>query len=168
MLRRHNVFDEMFDIFRDFDNLYRRALGQYRELPGEVTGMRSLLPTTALRGEFFPAVECYTKDKQLILRAELPGVDPKDVDVSVVGDQLILKGEKKEEAKVDEKDLFFQEISRGRFERTFPLPEGIKKEQVKATFTNGVLEVVLPALAIEAARKVPIEVMEGKKAIKAA
>ena len=168
MLRRNNMFDEMFDMFRDFDNLYRRSLGQWRELPGEVSRMRSLLPTTALRGEFFPAVECYTKDKQFIVKAELPGVDPKDVEVSVVGDQLIVKGEKKEETKVDEKDLFFQEISRGRFERTFPLPEGIKKDQVKATFTNGVLEVALPVMAIEAGRKVPIEVLEGKKAIKAA
>ena len=166
MLQRRNVFDEMFDMFKDLDNLYRRT--QWRELPGEVTGMRRLLPTTALRGEFFPAVECYTKDKQLILKVELPGVDPKDVDVSVIGDQLILKGEKKEEMKVDEKDVFFQEISRGRFERIFPLPEGIKKDHVKATFTNGVLEVVLPALAIEAGRKVPIEVLEGRKAIKAA
>ena len=114
-------------------------------------------------------MECFTKDKQLTLKVELPGVDPKDVEVSVMGNQLVLKGEKKQDHTVEEKDLFFREIARGRFERSFTLPDGVKKEQVKAIFTNGVLEVCLPAEGMEIAKKVPIEVAEiGKKGFKAA
>ena len=116
-----------------------------------------------------PAVECFTKDKQLIMKVELPGVDPKQVEVMVTGNRLAIKGEKREERKIEEGEYFFREIARGRFERTFELPEGVKKEQVNATYQNGVLEVTVPAPALETARKVPVEIQEaGKKTIKAA
>jgi HSP20 family protein len=115
-----------------------------------------------MRAAFYPSVECFTKDKQLVLRAELPGVDPKDIDVTIAGNQLLLRGEKKEDYKIDEKDLFFQEVSRGRFERTFALPEGVKMDQVKASFNNGVLELTMPSGMIDQARKVPIEIGAGK------
>jgi HSP20 family protein len=91
-------------------------------------------------------------------------VDPKDIEVMITGTQLFLRGEKKEDHKVDEKDLFFQEVSRGRFERTFALPEGVKADQVKALFNNGVLELTMPSGMIEQARKVPVELGEvGKR-----
>ncbi|HET6371689.1 MAG TPA: Hsp20/alpha crystallin family protein [Candidatus Polarisedimenticolia bacterium] len=161
--------DEMFDLFRDFDGLFRRTFSGFRELPGELSGMRRLLPAGEPKEEFYFPVECFTKDKQIIFRAELPGVDAGQTEVCILGDQLVIKGEKKEMKKIDEKDLFFQEISRGKFERRFSLPAGVKKDQVKATFDNGILEVMLPAESIETARKVPIEITEGgKKAVRAA
>jgi len=142
----------MFEPWREFDKLFGR-----------------LLPPPTGEAVFVPPVECYTRDKQIVLRAELPGVDPKMVEVAIAGTMLTIKGEKKEERKVEEESLYFREITRGRFERTFELPEGIKKEQIVATFQNGILEIVLPALALETARKVPIEIQEiGKKTIKAA
>ena len=168
-MRRYSPFDEMFDMFRDFDTLFRRTMGEFRELPADVTGVRRLLPASPRSAQYYPAVECFIKDKQLVLKAELPGVDPKDVEVSVAGNQLVLKGEKRQDHTVEEKDLFLREIARGRFERSFTLPDGVRKEQVKATFTNGVLEVCLPAEGMEMAKKVPIEIAEtGKKGVKAA
>jgi HSP20 family protein len=168
MLRRRSLFGEGMEPFAEFERLFRRPFGELGEFLPQWTTQR-LLPAVPVAAEFMPAVECYTKDKQLYLKVELPGVDPKLVEVAVVGNMLTIKGEKKEERKLEEENVFFREIARGRFERTFQLPEGVKKEQINATFQNGVLEVVLPAAGIEAARKVPIEIQElGKKTIKAA
>lgn len=168
MLRRRSLFGEGMEPFAEFERLFRRPFGESGEFLPPWTAQR-LLPAVPVTAEFMPAVECYTKDKQLILKAELPGVDPKLVEITVVGNMLTIKGEKKEERKLEEDNVFFREIARGRFERTFQLPEGVKKEQILATFQNGVLEVVLPAAGIETARKVPIEIQEiGKKTIKAA
>ena len=168
MLRRRNLFGEMFEPWREFDKLFGRPSGEWTEFPNLLSTRRLLAPPTG-EAVFVPPVECYTKDKQLVLKAELPGVDPKMVEVAIVGNLLTIKGEKKEERKIEEESLYFREIARGRFERTFELPEGVKKEQIVATFQNGVLEVVLPAMGLETARKVPIEVQEiGKKTIKAA
>jgi HSP20 family protein len=167
MLRRRSLFGEGVEPFAEFERLLR-PFGEMGELMAPWT-TRRLLPAVPLAHEFVPAVECYTKDKQLILKVELPGVDPKLVEVGVVGNMLTIKGEKKEERKIEEENVFFREITRGRFERAFELPEGVKKDQVVATFQNGVLEVTLPAVGIETARKVPIEIQEiGKKTIKAA
>lgn len=168
MLRRRGLFGEMFEPWREFERLFGRPFGEWSEFPGLLPSRR-LLPAVPGAPEFVPAVECYTKDKQLVLKMELPGVDPKQVEIAIVGNMLTIKGEKKEERKIEEESLFFREIARGRFERTFELPEGVKKEQIGATFQNGVLEVLLPAAGLETARKVPIEIQEmGKKSIKAA
>jgi HSP20 family protein len=169
MFQKFGTFDELFDLFQDFDRLFRRTMWQARELPALTPGMPRALPVAPLKAvTFYPPMECFTRDKQLVLRAELPGVDPKDVEVSVTGTQVLLRGEKKEEHKIDEKDLFFQEVNRGRFERTFTLPEGVKADQLKASFKNGVLELTMPSGMIEQARKVPIELGEVGKMVKAA
>lgn len=168
MIQKPVRFDELFDLFQDFDRLFRRPMWQARELPGETSDYRRALPIAPMKAAFYPSVECFTKDKQLVLRAELPGVDPKDIEVTITGTQLFLRGEKKEEHKIDEKDLFFQEVSRGRFERTFALPEGVKTEQVKARFNNGVLELTMPSGMIDQSRKIPIELGEAGKFVKAA
>ena len=168
MIHRLGTFDEMFDLFRDVDRLLRRPTWHGMELPGENFSMPRALPVATGKTPFFPAVECFTRDKMLVLRAELPGVDPKDVEVSITGNQVFLRGEKKEEHKADEKDFFFREISHGEFERTFSLPEGVKADQIKASFLNGVLELSMPSGVLEQTRKVPIEIGEGTKKVKAA
>lgn len=168
MLRRRSLFGEGLEPFAEFERLFRRPFGELGEALAPWT-TRRLLPGVPMGEEFVPAVECYTRDKQLILKAELPGVEPKYVEVAIIGNMLTIKGEKKEERKIEEESVYFREIARGKFERSFELPEGVKKEQITATFQNGVLEVALPAVGLEAMRKVPIEVHEaGKKAIKAA
>lgn len=118
----------------------------------------------------FPAVECFTRKNEMVFRAEMPGVDPSDVELTVQGDRLTVRGETKTQHKVEEADYFFREVDYGRFERTFELPEGVTAEEVKASFKNGVLEVTVPAKSLPAATKVPIEITPGpkKKTVKAA
>jgi len=110
-----------------------------------------------------PSVESYTKDNTLVVKAELPGVDPKDLDVSVTDRELIIKGERKSEKDTKEEDYSYQEISYGCFERHFVLPEGAKTEDLKAKFTNGILEITMPAPAIGKTRKIEIEAPKVEK-----
>lgn len=174
--RRSSPFDEMFDVFRSFDNLFRRTLDEYRGFPE--TGQRlltsggqeSLAPReTGWMGQFWPAVECFSHEKNLVVRVELPGVEPGDVEVSVTGTHLTIKGQKQVRREKEEPRYHLQETAHGQFERRFMLPEGVRAEQIKATFENGVLEIVLPVEETKGSRKVPIDLAEGgKKSVKAA
>jgi len=107
--------------------------------------------------EWAPAIESHVDNGNLIVKADLPGVDPKEVSVSVVGNQLTIEGERKHEEKKEEKDYFYQELSYGKFSRSMTVPEGVDADKVKATFKNGVLEVSMPAPKQLAAKKIQIE-----------
>ena len=112
---------------------------------------------------WMPSVESYTKDNKLVFKAELPGVDPKDVDVSIMDRELIIKGERKAEKGTKEENYAYQEIVYGSFERRFVLPEGIKAEELKAKFSNGILEITVPAPAIAKVRKIEVEAPKEEK-----
>lgn len=181
MWQRSSVFDELFDVFREFDSVFRRTFQDARTLPEAqrpvAQGSRLLPGLTWETGgvanwSFVPAVEWFTRDKDLVLRAELPGVDPSEVEVILQGRQLTLRGEKKASQETrQEGAVHYREVVHGRFERTFTLPEGIKAEQLKASFTHGVLEVSMPVEGVlPATVKVPVQVEDGgsRKSIKAA
>ena len=169
MFRRTNPFDEMFGAFRDLEMPFQRLLAGVRALPGETGEPARMLTAPRNFVDFYPAVECFTRDKSLVFRMELAGIDPADVEVTTLGDQLLVRGEKKDLKDVKDKDYHLRETIHGRFERIFTLPAGVPPEQVKAWYRNGILEITLPAAVIEATHKVPIEIKETeKKAIKAA
>jgi HSP20 family protein len=116
-----------------------------------------------------PAVESYAKDGELHVRVALPGVDPKDVEVTVTDDQLTIRGERKTEH--DDAGRYVREFTYGAFERTFTLPEGMDAGRVKAKFANGMLDLTLPAPVAVAPKKVEIQIEGGAsepKAVKAA
>jgi HSP20 family protein len=95
-------------------------------------------------GKWSPAIDVAEDDKELNVRAELPGIDPKDLDVTVVGNQLILCGEKRESSETKEKGVYHSETRYGSFRRSVPLPEGVDTEHVNAEYANGVLTLRLP------------------------
>lgn len=106
-----------------------------------------------------PKVDVIAKDNKLVTRVDLPGMKKEDVTVEVADGVLTLSGERKKEFKEEQKDYFREEREYGSFCRTVPLPKGVKGDEVKATFINGVLEVTvpLPAAAIESkAKKIAI------------
>lgn len=94
-----------------------------------------------------PAVNVAETDKAYEVTAELPGMDEKNVEVSVVNGRLMIKGEKREEKEEKNKGYHLQERSFGSFERYFQVPEGVDAEKIEATFKKGVLTVVLPKTA---------------------
>ena len=82
--------------------------------------------------------------RQFIVKAELPGLDPKDVNVSITGNLLTIKGEKKKETEEKDENHHFVERYFGSFQRSFELPANIKQEKIDASFDKGVLKVTLP------------------------
>lgn len=102
-----------------------------------------------------PALESFLRDGHLVIRADLPGIDPAAVDLVVEGDRLTLRGERKDVR--GEKDRLYKEVSYGRFERTVQLPPGVDPESVKATYRDGVLEITMAAPKTMTSKKIPIE-----------
>jgi HSP20 family protein len=107
-----------------------------------------------------PAIESRVENGNLVVKADLPGIDPKEVSISVLGNQLRIEGERKQEEKKEEKDYLYQEVSYGKFMRTIPLPEGVDTEKIKANYKNGVLEISMPAPKQLESKKVQIEVQK--------
>ena len=95
-------------------------------------------------GAWAPAVDIYETDQNLVLNAELPGVDPKDVEVRVENNTLYLKGQRKFENEVKEENYHRIERSYGSFTRTFALPGTIDAERVAAEFKGGLLTLTMP------------------------
>jgi HSP20 family protein len=105
-----------------------------------------------------PAIDMSEDDKPYKISAELPGIDPKDIDVSLSGDTLVLKGEKRQEKEEKDKNYHFSERSYGSFQRSFQLPLSIDRDKVAADFSNGVLTISLPKTAEAQKPKKKIEV----------
>lgn len=93
---------------------------------------------------WYPSVDMYETENDLVVRADLPGVDQKDVEVTVTDNALTIKGESKYEKEIEDKNVYRRERSFGRFARTLPITAKVKPEQARATFKNGVLEVTIP------------------------
>lgn len=108
------------------------------------------------RSVSWPHVELGETDKDIRVTAELPGLDEKDVDISLEDGSLTLRGEKRSE--VEDKHRGYSERSYGRFERRIGLPKGVDRDRVSATFKNGLLTVTLPKTeaANENVRRIPI------------
>lgn len=104
----------------------------------------------------WPHVELGETGKEIRVTAELPGLDEKDVEITVEDGALTLRGEKRSE--VEDKDRGYTERSYGRFERRIGLPQGIDRDNANATFRNGVLTVTLPKMeaANENVRRIPV------------
>jgi HSP20 family protein len=98
-------------------------------------------------GFSLPAIDMSEDDKMYKISAELPGIDAKDIDVSVSGDTLVLKGEKRQEKEQKDKNYHFSERSYGSFQRAFQLPSSVDRDRVAADFSKGVLTITLPKTA---------------------
>jgi HSP20 family protein len=106
-----------------------------------------------------PAVDLHRNDKEVVVTAELPGLAEKDIDVSLAGDLLTIRGEKKAEHEEKNGGQHMVERRYGTFERTLQLPFTVKDEQVDAKFANGVLTIRLP---VPAEMQKPVRKIEVK------
>jgi len=109
-------------------------------------------------GQWLPAVDLSEDPQRIQVRAELPGIDPKHVDVDVTEDRLVISGEKKHAASKSGNGWTHTESQSGVFSRTIPLPDPVDPAQVTASFDNGVLTVDLVKSATSASRKIPVQV----------
>jgi len=104
-------------------------------------GRRALQP---LEEAWLPAVDVAESPDKITVKAEIPGMEAKDIEISMVGDTLTIKGEKKAEREQKEENYHLVERSYGSFSRAMKLPAMVEADKVEATYKNGVLTVVLP------------------------
>lgn len=104
-----------------------------------------------------PRVDIIDREDEILVRAELAGVDKKDVDVSLTEDSITIKGSTKKEQKEEKGDYYRCEILRGAFSRTLSLPAGVNTGKANARFKDGVLEVTLPKMERAKRRSVKVE-----------
>jgi len=106
----------------------------------------------------FPKMDVSETEKEFKVSAELPGMDEKDIDVSVSNEVLTIKGEKKAEKEEKKPNYYRMERSYGTFHRSIPLPSEVKKDQIKASFKKGILNIVLPKSekAVKESKKIKI------------
>lgn len=109
----------------------------------------------------FPAVDVAETEQGYKITAELPGMEEKDVELSLSGDVLTIKGEKKQEQEEKKENYFLSERRYGSFERSFPVPEDADPEKIEATFKSGVLTLTLPKKPEAQAKRRTIEIKPG-------
>ena len=144
---------EMEEMERRFEDIFGRSL------------MPSLWRRLGVEGRpWAPALEVLEKEDKYVVKAELPGAKQEDIEVSVVGDTLTIKGEKKAETEVNEEDYHLRECSYGSFYRSIGLPANVNPQKIEASFDDGVLEVTLPKAGEVKAKKVSVSAKKKEKA----
>lgn len=119
----------------------------------------------AKAGAMVPSLESFVDDGKFIVRLDVPGVDPKDIEVNVTEGMLTVRAKREETQEIKKKDYIRREVRYGSFERAMSLPKGVKAEDVKATYGDGVLELTAPMPKELAPKqvKVPIQAAAPKK-----
>ena len=123
MATLHNYFD------RFFDNTFTRGGFDNGDL--ELT-------------HWYPMVDIIDKDNEIVIKAELPGMEKKDITIDIKDRILTLKGERKYDNEVNDKNYYRRERAFGKFERSFSLPDGLDPEKIKADYKDGLLSVEIP------------------------
>jgi HSP20 family protein len=145
----------LYSLQREMDLLMRRLNGDW--------------PAFAASGSeaWVPAVDVFHRDEDLVIRAELPGIDPeKDVEITLQEGVLTIRGERRHEARSSQNGVERIESATGSFSRSVALPEGVTEKDVRAHYENGIMEVVVPGAArLSGVRRIPIEVGGRRKAL---
>lgn len=108
-------------------------------------------------GGKMPKVDVVDRETEVVVRAELPGVDKKDLDVTVTGNSVAIRGSTSHEEREEKGDYYRCEISRGAFSRVVPLPADVDPDKAKSSFDNGVLELTLPKEKAAKRRTIKVE-----------
>jgi HSP20 family protein len=111
-----------------------------------------------LEGEWAPSVDVAETNGDITVTAELPGVKQEEVEISITDDVLTLKGEKKEEKEVKEKNYHRIERSYGSFQRSIGLPTGVQADKAKATYKDGILSITVPKVEEAKPKQIKIDV----------
>ena len=141
---RWDPFREMMSLREAVDRLFEEAFFWPRT-DGWSMGVTSI------------PVDMYETDKELVVKASVPGLDPKDIEITVTDDVLTIKGEVKEEKKVERESYHLRERRYGTFQRSIRLPVGVNADKAEATFENGVLTLTLPKVEEAQAKHIKVK-----------
>lgn len=147
--------------WRPFTDLGRWDRDMER-IMGDFFGRRPWWPERWFRTEGMeltaPVVDLYEEKDDIVVKAELPGIEKNNIEVNLADHTLTIKGEKKKEEETKEKNYYRSERSYGSFVRTLELPKDVHTDKVKATFKDGILEVRLPKTEEAKAKEVKVKV----------
>jgi HSP20 family protein len=148
-LRRREM-DPLGELRQEIDQIFNGFLGDW-------TGRINLLDRRL--GSFMPEVDVTETGKEVRVTAELPGMEEKDLEVSLIDGALTIRGEKREEHEEEKGDYYHSERQYGAFERIIPLPSEVDADKAKASFKKGVLKITLPKTeeARSSRKTIPIE-----------
>lgn len=121
------------DFRREFDDLVNRFFGEESLLPGKLFGR-----------PFSPAVDVTENDREIVVKAELPGIDQENLKVDLANGVLTIRGEKKEEKEEKGDNIYRVERSFGSFSRSFRLPCEVQEDKAEAKYKDGILSLTLP------------------------
>ena len=157
MLTKWNPWRDLFTLEKEMSDLTSKAFGSWFT-PGARGGNGH---------SWAPAVDVFSREGNLVIRAELPGIDPeKDVDITVEDGVLYLRGERRHEDRTEGDNYYRFESSYGSFQRAIALPQGVKEEDIQASYQNGILEVVVPKAAeLTGGKKIPITTGTNRQAL---
>jgi len=136
-VQREQERDALLDLRQEMNQLF----DDFFQRPFEMSPFRA---ESSLAGDFIPQMDVTETDKEIKISVELPGMDAEDIDISMTGNRLTLKGEKREEKEEKGERFYRSERSYGSFQRSIPLHEEVQEERIEATYKNGVLNVNLP------------------------
>lgn len=128
---------------REMDSLWDRFAGNF--------------PFVESEREWLPSVDVSETDGDIAVRAELPGLEAKDIDLNITGDILTIRGEKRGKEEVKEENYYSRESYYGAFQRAVRLPAGVQSDKVKANYKNGVLDIRLPKSEKSQSQKIEIK-----------
>ena len=115
--------------------------------------------SSAAAGRWLPAVDMHETTDELVLTVEVPGVREKDIAVSITGDLLSIKGERRWEDEAKDQKFLYVERAYGQFERLVQLPMAVQADKVKATYREGVLQITLPKAEELKSREIKIDIL---------
>ena len=144
-----------WDPFREMTNVQEQLDRVWRGMVESRRGQESWLP----------AVDVFDAKDAVVLKAELAGMKPDDIEIEVEDNVLTIKGERKFEEKVDDERYYRVERRYGSFSRSIALPQGVDSDDIQATYEDGVLEVRVPKVEEERPKK--ISVRAGQKTVEA-
>jgi HSP20 family protein len=151
--------DRPFDIFRGEIESLHRAMDRMFEDVWSGGFKPSLLSDVWSTRELVPSLDVTEDDKAFRVTVELPGMDQKDVEVSVADRLLTIRGEKKEDQEKKDKDVYRRERAYGEFRRVLELPADVEAEKIDASFRNGILTIELPKTkeALQKVKQIPVK-----------
>jgi HSP20 family protein len=134
------MYDEIGELERRMDDLMRSFFGPKIRLT------RPVLPLFVSK-PYVPVTDVFVRDEDLVVRVELPGIEPEGIEVTIQDGVLAIRGERKREKEVQEEAYYRLEAAYGTFERFIALPEGFEEDGIEARYADGVLEVIVPGAA---------------------
>ena len=131
---RNWPFRELDELREEMDRLFERAFGRTVPTQREVPMVRG----------WAPSVDMFEREDEVVVRTEIPGMSKEEINISALGNTLTISGERKAKEEIKEDNYYCCERAYGKFQRDITLPQVVDTKNVKASYKNGVLEIILP------------------------